>query len=142
MARRPGQKVRDGRGGVSDADRADSKKKVAINKAEQKAAFSEIVKRHNAIGRDVAKLRDAMAKIDQMQKDEEEKRKLREKVAKAVAKVLKDAQDMVKSQSGTVVVDKALDAQLMKFASANTGNFLVILAFLVSYFLQKKPKKA
>jgi len=142
MAKRPDHQSRNRRGSVSDVDRDESKKKVALNKVEQKAAFAALARRHGSIARDVTKLRDALAKIEQSQKDDDEKRKLRDQVAKAVAKVLKDAQEMVKEQKGSVVVDKGLDAQLMKFASANTGNFLVILAFLVTYFLQKKPKKS
>lgn len=145
------QSRRGGRNSVSQADRKDSKQKVALNKVQQKVAFEARKSSCKALKRRADKLETFRKNLDALKRKMEEDQKLRERVAKQIAKAIKetskllqDSQTLIKAEQakGTVVVSAQEDGGILKTtAPTNIGSFLVVIVALYAWIAKslKKP---
>lgn len=129
------------------ADRRDSKKKVSQQAARDKSrgdglqAWKRLKAEYDAVLKSFKTLKEIMDKAD-------EERKKSEAVAKAVAKVVKAAGDLLKKaqgevKTGTVQTTEKLDTKLtgMKTQIDGFNGLLIVMAFLATYFAQKVKSK-
>ncbi|MEM6933359.1 MAG: hypothetical protein AAF526_07175 [Pseudomonadota bacterium] len=143
--------ARTGSNRVSEIDRKDSKRKVALNKVEQKKAFEARKNNFKALKRRADKLDAFRKNLSDLKRKMEEDQKLRERVAKQIAKAIKetaklleDSQSLIKSEQakGVVIVSQQDDAGILKTtAPTNVGSFLVVIVALYAW-LSKKLKKS
>ena len=139
----------DGHGKVSKVDREDSKKKVALNKADQKRAFAARQTSFKALKKRADRLHAFWRKIESLRERMEEDRKLKEQVAKQLAKALKeleklvgDSQTFVKAETakGVVGVSPQADKGVLGAGPVNIGSFAVVITALYVYFSKKLKK--
>ncbi|MEM9050014.1 MAG: hypothetical protein AAGC92_14995 [Pseudomonadota bacterium] len=128
------------------ADRRDSKKKIAQQAARDQQrssgqpAWKRLKAEYEALLRDYKIIKRIMDEAD-------EERKRSEAVAKALAKVIKAAGELVKKaqgevKSGTLQTTEKLDSKLqgMKTQIDGFNGLLIVMAFLATYFAQKVKK--
>ncbi|MEL6233639.1 MAG: hypothetical protein AAFR46_04460 [Pseudomonadota bacterium] len=148
MATRPRHQMKNlDRAKDRTADRADSKKKVGQQAARDRAGISgrggglaswkRLKAQHDTLRKSYLAIKAILEGADEERKRKDDVAKALAKVIKAAGELLKDAQKDVKS--GTLQTTPPLDKQLqgMKTQIDGLNGLMIVMAFLATYFAQK-----